>query len=449
MFLAACGAMFETGLETGAAAPRGVILVSVDTLRADRLGAYGSTRGLTPNLDRFATESVVFGEVYAQANETLPSHASLYTSRYPSELGVLDGRFVPRGDAPTLAAVFHAAGWQTAGFVAGGHLARGFGLSAGFGTYDDTASWGSLRDTTPRALRWLDTNAVGAPFLLLVHGYDMHDRYLKPPPFGYALADAADSGLGAEAGRVAGGSTRVVGGHLASSLGAIEGLALTRPRFERGDGIEAVDPEARALAAADIAHLAALYDGAAAWMDACFGLFMAGLETRGLLDDVLIIVLSDHGEELGEHGAFEHRASLTDETLHVPLMVRLPGGAHGGRRVDGLVGLLDVAPTALALAGVPVPVGARGTSLVGALLDGEAVAPRAAVFSEGAFRLLSARGVGARLTAEGLSAGNPIGPALLEVAPLDGVSLRLVGDPTEGEALRTALVGWRRGMAAP
>ncbi|MDP2312637.1 MAG: sulfatase [Pseudomonadota bacterium] len=444
LLLVACGATPGEGER-----PAGVIVVSLDTLRADRLGAYGSARGLTPNLDRFAAEGVVIEEAYAQANETLPSHASLYTSRYPSELGVLDGPFVPRGDAPTLAAAFHAAGWQTAGFVAGGHLARGFGLAAGFTTYDDTAEWGSLRDTAPRALRWLDTNAAAGPFLLVVHGYDTHDRYLKPPPFGYALADAADVGLGAQAGRVPGGSSRVVGGHLASGLTAIEALALSRTRFDRGEGIQAVDPAAQPLGDRDVAHLAALYDGATAWMDACFGLFMAGLDARGLLDDVVVIVLSDHGEELGEHGAFEHRASLTDETLHVPWMVRLPGGAHGGRRVAGLVGLLDVAPTALDLAGVPIPTGARGASLRGALIDGDAVPARDVVFSEGALRLLSARGPRARLTAEGLGAGNPLGPALLEVAPVDGASLHLTGEPTEADALRTALVGWRRAMGAP
>ncbi len=440
-------------------APSGVILVSLDTLRADRLGAYGSTRGLTPNLDRFAAEAVVIEEAYAQANETLPSHASLFTSRYPDELGVLDGAldgvagpgFVPRGDAPTLAAAFHAAGWQTAAFVAGGHLSRAFGLDAGFGTYDDTAAWGSLRDTGPRALAWLDARAApstgdAAPFLLFVHAYDTHDRYLKPPPFGYSVADAAYTGPGAAAGRVPGGSTRVVGRYLASSVEAVGRGAALRSRFDPDDGLLATDPGARPLADADIAHLAALYDGATAWVDACFGLFMAGLEARGLLEDVVIVVLSDHGEELGEHGAFEHRTRLSDETLHVPLMVRLPGGAHGGTRVGGLTALLDVAPTVLDLAGVSTPAGARGTSLKPALF-GAARSARPAVFSEGQLRLLSARGPGARLTADGMSTDNPRGPELLAVAPVDGVSLTLTGDPAEADALRAALVGWRRDVS--
>ena len=222
--------------------------------------------------------------------------------------------------------------------------------------------------------------------------------------------------------------------------------AALRSRFDPDDGLLATDPGARPLADADIAHLAALYDGATAWVDACFGLFMAGLEARGLLDDVVIVVLSDHGEELGEHGAFEHRTRLSDETLHVPLMVRLPGGAHGGTRVGGLTALLDVAPTVLDLGGVSTPAGARGTSLKPALF-GAARSARPAVFSEGQLRLLSARGPGARLTADGMSTDNPRGPELLAVAPVDGVSLTLTGDPAEADALRAALVGWRRDVS--
>ena len=420
-------------------APKGIILVSLDTLRADRLGAYGSTRGLTPNLDRFAAEGVVFDQGYAQSNETLYSHASLFTGQYPSRLGVLDGGFRLPAKATTLAGAFRGASWQTAAFVAGGHLAAPFGLGGGFDVYNDASSFGSIRETADLALRWLDeTASQEAPFFLFVHGYDTHDRYLKPTPFGYAAADPAEQGVGATVARTVGAASNIVDGYASDRIDLIEILSQARPRFERGRGIAEVDPEARKLAAEDVQHLAATYDGAVAWADACFGLFMAGLRERGLLDEVLIVVVSDHGEELGEQGVFNHRTSMSDATAHVPLLVRLPGGANGGRRVTGLVELIDVAPTLLDLAGVG-SLDSPGQSLRGAL-EGGTWTGRSSAITEGALRMLSVRGPAARLSVEGLRLENPFLPAMIAVAPIDGVTVTLTGDVGEGPALREALV---------
>jgi arylsulfatase A-like enzyme len=430
LFLAGC---------TAPDAPVGVIVVSLDTLRADRLGAWGNTGGLTPNLDRLAAESVVFTRAYAQSNETLYSHASLFTSKYPAELATLDRNFRIPADVPTVASSFRGAGWDTAAFVAGGHLSAVFGLNAGFTEYDDSAAFGSLRETGAAALRWLDGRHA-APWFLFVHGYDTHDRYLKPTPFGYAFADPTSRSAGATLARTTGATSDIVGGHASTHPDRIWQLTEAHPRFERGRNIAAFDPEARALSPEDVAHLADVYDGSVAWADAAFGLFMAGLDERGLLDRVVIVVLSDHGEELGEAGVFNHHYSMGDAVTHVPLMVRLPGAEHGGRAVNGLVELIDVAPTLLELAGLPVLRGAAGQGLGGGI-RGEAFAGRPAALSEGELRLLSARGPAARLTAEGLRAENPFAPALLAVAPIDGVSLRLEGDPTEATPLREALLG--------
>ncbi len=426
-----------------APAPHGIIVVSFDTLRADRLGAYASEASLTPNLDRFAGESVVFDRAFAQSNETVYSHASLFTGRMPGRIAPLDGDFrLPKG-AATLAGTLASAGWETAAFVAGGHLSRGFGLDRGFGTYDDTSSWGSLRETGALALRWLDARTSSDPFLLFVHGYDAHDRYLKPSPFGYAFADPREPGLGARIGREAGGTSHVAGGVHVDDVGLIEALSLAAPRFEGGRRLPELAPTATPLSADDVAHLARLYDGSVAWADACFGLFMAGLEDQGLLDVVTVVVLSDHGELLGENGQFGHRGSLDDAVTRVPLMVRPAGGVQG-RRVTELVGLVDVAPTLLELAQVPQALYGDGFSLVPALRGGAAHA-RAAVVSEGALRLLSARGDAGRLTSEGAGVSNRWLPALLAATPLDGVSLRRVGtgDP---EPLRTALLSHLAGM---
>lgn len=418
--------------------PTGVIFVSLDTLRADRLGTLGNPRGLTPNLDRFAAESVTFERAYAQANETLYSHASLFTARYPSRLAPLDRNFRLPAKTPTLAGGFAAAGWETAAFVAGGHLSAVFGLGEGFRTYDDTAAFGSIRETGTAALAWLDDRAP-LPFFLLVHGYDTHDRTLKPTPFGYAFADPNARSLGAELARTTGAASDIVGGHHSRRPDRIWQLSEDHPRFEHGRDIERVDPEARPLSAEDAQHLRDVYDGSVAWADASFGLFMAGLDARGLLDEVVIVVLSDHGEELGEEGVFNHHYGMNDAVTHVPLLVRLPGGEQGGRRVSGLVELTDVAPTALELAGLPALAGASGRSLVPALRS-EGWSGRPVALSEGELRLVSARGSLGRLTAEGLGVGNPHASALLAVAPVNGVTLHIEGETEEAPALRAALV---------
>ena len=417
--------------------PAGILVISLDTLRADRLGAYGSTTGLTPNLDRFAAQSVVFEDAYAQANETLYSHAALFTGRDPSQLAPLDLNFRIPAEVPTLAGIFRDAGWDTAGFVAGGHLSKVFELNRGFATYDDQSGWGSLHDTGPKALHWLDTRNSTRPFLLFVHAYDTHDRYLKPTPFGYAFADPAQTGLGADLARQVGGVSQVLDNFYEESQDFVEKFSLDHPRFDRGRGIQTADPTVKSLSEADKKLLVASYDGAVAWMDACFGLFMAGLAQRGLLDQLTIVVLSDHGEELGEEGVFHHRYSLTDATTHVPLMVRLPDGK--GRRVAGLVGLVDVGPTLLAWAGLRGM--ESGISWVGAL-KGETIPGRDFVVSEGALRLLSVRGPQARLTLEGFRTHNPYTAAVVAVAPVDGRAVRFTGDASALPALRQDLVNF-------
>lgn len=420
-----------------APSPGGILLVSFDTLRADRLGVYGSEASLTPNLDRFAAESVSFDRAFAQSNETLFSHAALFTSRYPSRLSTLDANFrLPVGTV-TLASALQGAGWDTAALVAGGHLSAGFGLDVGFSSYDDGSSWGSLRETGALALRWLDTRTSDAPFFLFVHTYDNHDRYLRPSPFGYAFAAPRAETLGARIGREVGGTTHVGGGAYVEDPARMELLSLSAPRFEGGRRLAEVEPAAELLSPDDVAHIGGLYDGSVAWADACFGRFMVSLDARGLLDDITVVVLADHGEMLGEKGQFGHRGSLDDEVTRVPLMVRPPGGA-AGRRVTGLVGLVDVAPTLLEIAGVPAAIYGDGRSFA-PTLRGEAQPLRDTVVSEGGLRLLSARGYSARLTVEGASVENPWFPALLRVAPLDGVTLRMTGDG-DPAPLRMALL---------
>ncbi len=225
----------------------------------------------------------------------------------------------------------------------------------------------------------------------------------------------------------------------------LERWALERPRFGRGLGA-ADQPSAKPLSPADLAHLSGLYDGSVAWADAALGMFLGGLEERDLLDRVWLVVLSDHGHELGEHGSFHHRFALSDATLHVPLLIRPPGGLAAPRVVSELVDLIDIAPTLTAIAGASPPPRVRGQALWS---GGDWQTPtRSESFAEGRLRLLSVRSeTGTRLTAEGLSIDHPDLIPLLEAAPPGSPALRLEGAEAEAQALPHALVRWRNELA--
>lgn len=425
--------------------PPPIVLVSLDTLRADRLGAWGNADGLTPNLDRLAEESVVFEQAYAQANETCFSHASLFTSRYPSELGRLDSSFRLPPDVPTIASMLHAYGYATGAAVGGGYLAPVFGFASGFDHYDPTVDWGSLHETVPAGLRWAD-GAGGRPFYLLVHGYDAHARYLKPTPYGYLHSDPGYAGLARDVVRESDGTLLIAAGKLIRGAMPLEYLARTRARFSAEDvpaAIAELGSPADPLTDADVAHVRAAYDGAVTYADAWVGRLMAGLEQRGLLDRAWIVVFSDHGEELGEHGAFNHRFSLTEPVLHVPLLVRPPGGS-APRRVSTPVALLDILPTLAEIVGATPPAGIHGRSLLGSIRGGDLPA-RDLTFSEGAFRLLSAQGPGGLMEFSGISPDNPMVADLVAEARIDGPAFRVEGG-LDRAATRDAMVAWRRSL---
>ena len=424
--------------------PPPIIIVSIDTLRADRLGAYGSTDGLTASLDRFAAESVVFTQTWAPSNETLFSHAALFTGRYPSELSSVDYNFSASPDVPTLASVLGVYGYTSGAFVGGGHLSPAFGLDAGFDDYTVSREWGSLYHTVPQALSWLDSLPEDATPFLFVHGYDPHHRYLKPTPWGYAETPADYAGLGQQVVRHPTGTAKVAAGRY-----------FPRKRFDQifdFSRLRAWNDEARAataaqggrpLKAADVAHVAAVYDGAVRYGDAWFGLLMAGLQQRGLTDEALIVVLSDHGEGLGEQGVFNHRPALSEELLHVPLMIRPPGGTPA-RQVSAPTSLVDVMPTLLeAIDGMP-PARMQGQSLWGAVRDGAEIASRA-VFAETAFRQIAVRTADGALVFSGMSPHSPFLPAALESARLDGPAFDGWGSADPG-ALRQAMLEWRRSL---
>ncbi len=288
-----------------------VLFVTIDTLRADRLGSYGYARAQTPVLDALAARGVRFTTAVAHAPLTGPSHASLLTGLTPLRHGVRDnGRPTLSASAPTVAEAFRGAGWHTAAFVSGFPLDHRFGFDRGFETYDDHLPHGddsrraayverTADRTTAAALRWLETAPAGAPWFTWVHYFDPHAPYEPPDAF----------------------AARAPG----------------RP-----------------------------YDGEVAFVDAQLGVLLHGLEARGERERTVVLVTADHGESLGEHGEETHGVFVYEATLRVPLIVAGPGVPRG--RVSSTVGRgVDVAPTLLDLAGAPPLAGAEGRSLRPAL----------------------------------------------------------------------------------
>jgi arylsulfatase A-like enzyme/Tfp pilus assembly protein PilF len=293
-----------------------IVLVTIDTLRADRVGCYGAEGAETPALDTLAAEGVRFATAISPAPITLPSHATLLTGQDPPQHGVRNnGFFQLPADVPTLAEQLRAAGFATAAFVSAFVLDSRFGLDRGFDRYDDrlgvsrsAGTPGAVAErrgdrTIDAALAWL--GEAPEHFFLWVHLYDPHAEYLPPEPH----------------------SKRFAG----------------RP-----------------------------YDGEIAFADAQLARLRAALAER-FAGGTLWWVTSDHGESLGEHGEKTHSLGIYEATQHVPLIAAGPGLARGTVVAD-VVALADVAPTTLALAGLPALVGATGSDLSPAL-RGEGAAP--------------------------------------------------------------------------
>lgn len=295
-----------------AADPPSVILITIDTVRADRMGFLGSTRGLTPQLDSFARQAVVFDRSYSQAPLTPVSHATILTGTYPRFHGVRDfGSRLP-DSPPYLPALFRARGYRTAAFVSSIILdpQNGFapGFERGFDTYDagfhrgkrGEPRLGSIQrrgeETVSRALAWLQKNRQ-RPVFLWVHIWDAHDPYDPPEPFKERFASAP-------------------------------------------------------------------YDACVAYVDLTVGKLFAGLRSAEIYDTALVAVMSDHGESLGDHGENTHGVFLYDSTIRVPLLIKFPQAKFAGQRIAARVSLVDVAPTILNATQASVAPEMQGKSLI-------------------------------------------------------------------------------------
>jgi arylsulfatase A-like enzyme len=327
-----CLVLAAAGCGDGGPGRGDVLLVIVDTARADHFSAYGYPRRTTPNLDRLAAEGQRYDDAWAQAPWTLPAIASILTGQPPHVHGAGrgEGGIHPvREEVATLAERMRSEGYATAAFINVLWCeARISALDRGFGVYDYHGSDETNRGhrdagrTTDAVLAWLD-RLGDEPFFAVVHYFDPHLTYDPPEPYDTIFDQGAES---RQIPRGFGSASQV---------------------FQIRDGTIRLGPPERE-------SLIARYDGEIRYTDEQFGRLREGLEQRGRWDDALVIVVADHGEEFWDHGGFEHGHSHYREMLRVPLIARRPGGP-AGEVVDRRVRQLDIAPTVLDFAGIPLP----------------------------------------------------------------------------------------------
>jgi arylsulfatase A-like enzyme len=328
----------------------GVILISLDTVRRDRVGAFGSGRGLTPTLDALAGESVRFTRAYSPQPFTLTAHMTMLTGLSPSVHALAPESSLP-DTVTTLAESFREAGWVTAALVdTVTWLHPRYGFDRGFSVYRQVEGDASSKD---EQVRLLLEDVGDRPMFLFVHVYDAHsDESVLPYE-----ADAPH--LERLAGWYEGDFTGCLPDRGCASRLLLELNRLGEP-----------------LTGDDRRYLSSLYDAGLASLDDRLAAIFQRLERSGVLDRSVLVVTADHGEEFFEHGRALHDQSY-EESVRVPLLVRMPGGEVVGTRHD-LVGLTDLAPTVRALAGLP-DVPGQGISFAGALRDAPISTTRDAV----------------------------------------------------------------------
>jgi len=337
-----------------------VLLITIDTLRADHVGAYGAGGDVTPAIDALARSGTVFERAIAAASRTVPAHATMMTSRRTRghSVGHRNGDTRLEG-LPTLAGIFRDAGYRTGAFVGNILLTHTTGLDQGFETFDDTLETPERNrphvverlapDTTDRALAWLDLPDA-RPRLLWVHYQDPHGPYTPPPQHADRFRDTPEPGE----------------------------PVLDVGRSNQGRGV--IPPYQRVAGERRPSGYAARYKGEIHFADREIGRLLTHAEQRAGDRPLVVLLTADHGESLGEAGFwFMHTHTTTPAVAHVPLVLRAPG--IPSQRVTGVVGHVDVMPTLLELARLPAPEGLRGVAL-GPVARGEAALPDRLVYCD-------------------------------------------------------------------
>ena len=309
--------VFSTGRRT-----RKIIIISIDTLRADHLRCYGYEKETSPNTDALAADGAAFLSNYAPSPWTLPSHVSLLTSLSCFRHGVNQNENRMETAQPTLADVLRTQGFVCTAFTGWGFLSPVFGFSKGFDLYaqgEDSLWQGRAAGSVfSAASRWIDGNR-DKDFFLFIHTYQLHNPYIPPPPYDTMFLDPEPLWKMID-----------VGGYMGGPRGAFKDLTEKERR-----------------------NIVGLYDGEIRYTDeALVGPLMAQLKSLKIYDETMIILTSDHGEEFHEHGSWEHGRSLYDESLKIPLIIKFPGFKFRGKKPGPFVRLIDVMPTVMDVYGV-------------------------------------------------------------------------------------------------
>lgn len=300
-----------------------VLLITIDSLRADHLHCYGYARETSPQIDRLAAEGALFEATIAAAPWSLPTHASIFTGLAASIHGCQDVKHRLPASHVTLAELLKNTGYATAGFVSSPYLHPVFGLSEGFDDYVDcgsaSAGRGKPTPTSPAlvaaAREWLQKN-TRRPFLMFVNFWDAHFDYTPPPPFDTRFDPDYEGGISGER--------------------FLDDLRINPDMPQR-----------------DLDHLVALYDGEIAWVDQHVGQLLDAFKAAGLLDSTMVVLTSSHGTAFFEHRLKGHRQSLYDEVIRVPLVMRFPARIPAKRRYSEQARSIDLLPTVTGLLGMP------------------------------------------------------------------------------------------------
>ena len=299
-----------------------IVVITIDTLRADHLGSYGYFRDTSPNIDRVAEEGVLFANVVTTMATTLPAHVSLWTSMYPVQTGVTrNGSKLAKNqkagsDVLMFAQMLRRLGYSTAAFVSATPVKKYTGIGVGFDIFDEPdvkrgGRSGTADATTDQVLQWLDSEPQ-KPFFLWVHYFDPHDPYRPPSPYDTSFSTTGE---------------------------LIQFLEQNEYPYPE---------DARVL------NVNNLYDGEIQFVDSQIGRLVAALEESGLYETLTLVILSDHGEGLGQHGRIGH-GEIFNEQLFVPLIIKFPeSSGRAGQVVEEVVSLVDVVPTLVDVLDLPL-----------------------------------------------------------------------------------------------
>ena len=313
-----------------------VILISIDTLRADHLGCYGYEKNTTPNIDELSKDSVLFKETIAQTSSTLPSHASIFTSLIPSHHGAFFSMKTPMPqEIVTMAEILKGNNYITISYNGGGQIAAEFGLNQGFDLYDSWPSKDIINETFIKkvnsAINWIKNNP-GEKFFLFLHTYETHHPYTPKKEYLDLFEEDYSGNL---------------------------------PMDTSKTLLKKINQKEIKINEEDKKHIISTYDAEIYSMDKAFGILVDFLKKENLYNNTIIIFTSDHGEEFGEHGMMGwHGHALYDEQLKVPLIIKFPDSKYASRIIGEQTRSIDILPTLLDILDIPASETFEGVSLI-------------------------------------------------------------------------------------